>query len=87
LALLAQLSHNFLAWFKGWLLNGTRAERLGTRRLVREVLAMPAEVRIGRRGTKFSLKVPELRPWAEALARGVRARLPPSGWLTIWRKI
>jgi hypothetical protein len=68
-------------------LEGTRAERLGTQRLVREVLAMPAGVRIGRRRTKLSLKAPELRPWAEALARGVRARLLPSGWLSIWRKI
>jgi len=68
-------------------LDGTRAERLGTQRLVREFLAMPAEVRIGRRGTKLSLRVSEPRPWAEALARGVRARLLPSGGLSNWRKI
>jgi hypothetical protein len=64
-------------------LGGTGAERLGTQRLVREVMAMPAEVRIERRGTSLSLKVPELHPWGEALTRGVRARFPPSGWLTI----
>ena len=45
-ALLAQLSHNLLAYFKGWLLGGTDAEKLGVERLVREVLAMPAQARM-----------------------------------------
>jgi hypothetical protein len=54
---------------------------------VREVLAMPAQARMARRGTKLSLKVPELHPWAEALARGVGARFPPNGWRAILRKI
>ena len=86
-ALLAQLSHNLLAYFKGWLLGGTDAAKLGVERLVREVLAMPAEARMGRRrGSKLLLKLPELHPWAEALALGTRARFPPSGWRTIWRK-
>jgi hypothetical protein len=86
-ALLAQLSHNLLAYFKGWLLGGTDAAKLGVERLVREVLAMPAEARTGRRGTKLSLKMPELHPWAQALACGVGARFPPSRWRTILRKI
>jgi hypothetical protein len=33
LVLLAQLSHNLLAYFKGWLLGGTGAEKLGVERL------------------------------------------------------
>jgi Transposase DDE domain group 1 len=86
-ALLAQLSHNLLAYFKGWLLGGTDAAKLGVERLVREVLAMPAEARMGRRrGAKLLLKLPKLHPWAEALALGTQARFPPSGWRTIWRK-
>lgn len=87
LALLAQLSHNLLAYFKGWLLGGTDAEKLGVERLVREVLEMPAQARMVRRGSTLSLKVPELHPWAEALAHGVGARFPPSGWRAILRKI
>jgi hypothetical protein len=88
LVLLAQLCHNLLAYFKEWLLGGTDAgKKLGVERLVREVMAMPAEVRMGRRGTKLSLKVAELHPWARVLARGVQARFPPSGWRTILRKI
>jgi Transposase DDE domain group 1 len=87
LVLLAQLSHNLLAYFKGWLLGGTGAEKLGVERLVREVLAMPAEARMGRRGSTLSLKVAELHPWAKALASGVGARFPPSRWRTILRKI
>jgi Transposase DDE domain group 1 len=87
LALLVQLSHNLLAYFKGWLLSGTEAEKLGAERLVREVLAMPAEARMARRGSTLSLKVGELHPWARALASGVGARFPPSGWRTILRKI
>ena len=88
LALLAQLSHNLIAYFKGWLLGGTGAQKLGTERLVREVLAMPAQARTSRRGSKkkLVLKLPDLHPWAEALAGGVRARFPPGGWRTIWRK-
>lgn len=86
-ALLAQLAHNLLAYFKEWLLGTTGAKKLGVERLVREVLAMPAEVRMGRRGGKLSLKVAELHPWAEALACGVEARFPPSRWRAILRKI
>ena len=67
-------------------LGGTEAEKLGAQRLVREVLAMPAEARVGRRGSRLSLKVPQLHPWARALVRGTEARFPPSGWRTIWRK-
>jgi hypothetical protein len=86
-ALLAQLSHNLLAYFKGWLLGGTDAAKLGVERLFREVLAIPAEARMGRRrGAKLLLKLLELHPWAEALARGTQTRFPPSGWRTIWRK-
>jgi hypothetical protein len=88
LVLLAQLAHNLLAYFKEWLLGATDAKKLGVERLLREVLAMPAEVRVGRRGTKkLLLKVPELHPWAEALACGIEARFPPGRWRTIWRKI
>ncbi len=85
--LLAQLCHNLLAYFKEWLLGATDASRkLGVERLVREVMAMPAEVRMRRRGNKLLLKVPEPHPWAEALASGIGARFPPSGWRTILRK-
>jgi hypothetical protein len=87
LVLLAQLSHNLLAYFKEWLLGATDARKLGMERLVREVLAMPAQARRTRRGTKLSLKVPELHPWAQALACGVGARFPPSRWRAILRKI
>ena len=87
LVLLAQLSHNLLAYFKGWLLGGTGAEKLGVERLVREVMVMPAEARMARRGSTLSLKLPELHPWAKALASGVGARFPPSRWRTILRKI
>lgn len=86
LVLLAQLAHNLLCWFKGWALGGTEAEKLGVERLVREVMAMPAEVRRTRRGTRLSLKVEQLHPWARALARGVEARFPPGTWRNIWRK-
>ena len=87
LVLLAQLSHKLLAYFKEWLLGATDARKLGMERLLREVLAMPAEARRTRRGTKLSLKVPELHPWAEALACGIGARFPPSRWRAILRKI
>jgi hypothetical protein len=87
LVLLAQLSHNLLAYFKEWLLGATDARKLGMERLLREVLAMPAEARRTRRGTKLSLKVPELHPWAQALACGIGARFPPSRWRAILRKI
>jgi hypothetical protein len=46
--LLSQLAHNLLLWFERRLLGGTKAERLGIERLVREVLAIPAQVRVGR---------------------------------------
>jgi Transposase DDE domain group 1 len=87
LALLSQLAHNLLSWFKGWVLGGTEAEKLGAERLVREVMAMPAQVRTARRGRKLILKVGQLHPWARALARGTQARFPPGRWRTIWRKI
>jgi hypothetical protein len=87
LALLAQLAHNVLVYFKEWLLGATDAARkLGAERLVREVMAMPAQVKMGRRGNRLSLKVAELHPWAEALSRGIGARFPPNGWRTILRK-
>jgi hypothetical protein len=54
LVLLAQLAHNLLAWFKRQFLAGTAAGGLGTERLVREVLAMPGEVRSGGWRTKVS---------------------------------
>lgn len=87
MALLAQLAHNLLAYFKEWLLGTTDAKKLGVERLVREVLAISAEVRTGRRGGKLSLKVAELHPWAEALACGVEERFPPSRWRAILRRI
>ena len=55
-------------------------------RLVREVMAMPAEVRVGRRGRKVRLRSPRLNPWAGAVAEGVAARFPPNGWRAIWRE-
>src|ERR671921_2384103 len=47
LVLLAQLFHNLIVYFKRWVLRGTAAAKLGVERLVREVLAMVAEVRVG----------------------------------------
>jgi hypothetical protein len=83
LVLLAQLAHNLLVWFKRWFLRGTRAAGLGVERSVRDVLAMPAEVRVGRR--KVSLKLPTLHPWARAVAEGIGARFSHDGWWAIWR--
>jgi hypothetical protein len=85
LVLLAQLSHNLIVWFKRWFLGGTSAAKLGTERLIREVMAMPAEARVGRSSKKLRLKLPELHPWAKAVAQGLRARSPRNGWRTIWR--
>jgi hypothetical protein len=84
--LLSQLAHNLLAWFERRFLGGTKAERLGIERLVREVMAMPAQVRVGRRGRKVRLKLPHLHPWAGAVAEGVAARYPRTGWRAIWRE-
>jgi hypothetical protein len=78
--LLAQLAHNLLLWFKRRFLGGTAAGKLGMERLVREVLAMPAQVRVGRRGKKVRLKLPHLHPWASAVAQGVAGGSPPDGW-------
>ena len=86
LVLLAQLAHNLLTWFKKrWFLAGTAAAKLGMERLVREVMAMPAEVRVGRRGRKVRLKLPTLHPWAKAVAEGLGLRCHHDGWRTIWR--
>lgn len=87
LVLLAQLAHNLLVWFKRWFLSGTKAAQLGMERLVQEVLAMPAQVRVGRWRAKVRLKLPTLHPWAKAVWKGVRARFPQSGWRAIWGKI
>jgi hypothetical protein len=84
LVLLAQLAHNLLAWFKRWFLEGTAAAKLGVERLVRDVLAMPAEVRV--RSRKLQLRLPTHHPWAKAFARGVGVRFPRDGWRTIWRQ-
>ena len=62
LVLLAQLAHNLLVWFKRWFLEGTNAMKLGVERLVREVMTMPAEVRVGRRSKKLRLKLPTIHP-------------------------
>jgi hypothetical protein len=86
LALLAQLAHNILAWFKGWFLRGTAAAELGAQRLVRDVLAMPAEARVGRFSGVLRLRLPRLHPWAEAVAAGTRARSIRDGRRTFWRK-
>ena len=86
LALLAQLAHNVLAWFKGWFLMGTAAAELGAQRLLRDVLAMPAEVRTGRFSGALRLRLPWLHPWAKAVASGTRARSIRDGRRTIWRK-
>jgi hypothetical protein len=86
LVLLSQLAHNLLLWFERRFLGGTKAERLGIERLVREVMAMPAQVRLGRRGRKVRLRLPRLHPWASAVAEGVGARSPRTGWRAIWRE-
>jgi hypothetical protein len=84
LVLLAQLAHNLLVWFKQWFLEGTKAAGLGMERLVGEVLAMPAQVRMGRGGSRMRLSLPTLHPWANAVWKGVRARFPRSRWRAIW---
>jgi hypothetical protein len=76
LVLLAQLGHNLLVWFKRWFLEGTPAAELGIERLVREVLRMPGQVRVGRWTGKVRLKLPSLHPWAKAFRQGVRAHFP-----------
>jgi hypothetical protein len=86
LVLLAQLAHNVLIFFKRWFLGGTKAQKLGVERLVREVMRMPAEVEVGRRGKKVRLKLPHLHPWAKAVAEGIGERFPRNGWRTIWRQ-
>jgi hypothetical protein len=86
LVLLAQLAHNLIVWFKRWFLGGTAAAKLGMERLVREVMAMPAEARVRSTSKKLRLKLPELHPWAKAVAQGLRARTPRDGWRTIWRQ-
>ncbi len=86
LVLLAQLAHNLIAWFKRRFLEGTGAAELGMERLIREVMAMPAEVRVGRRGRRLRLKLPTLHPWAKAVAEGPGVRSSSrSGWRSIWR--
>ncbi len=84
LVLLTQLAHNLLVWFQRWFLSGTKAARLGMERLVGEVLAMPAQVRVGRWSSKVHLKLPTLHPWAKAVVKGMRAYFPQSGWRAIW---
>ena len=87
LVLLAQLSHNLLVYFKRWFLEGTAAAKLGVERLVREVLAMVAEVRVGKISGKVRLKLPYHHPWAKAVASGIETHYPRNGWRTIWRQI
>jgi hypothetical protein len=84
LVLLAQLAHNLLVWFKRWFLCGTEAAGLGMERLVRDILAMPAQVRVRR--CKVWLKLPTLHPWAKAVWKGIRERFPQSGWRAILGK-
>lgn len=84
LVLLAQLSHNLIVWFKGWFLASTKAGGLGMERLVREVLAMPAQVWTGRYSKKVRVELPTLHPWAKAVAKGIRARFPRNGLRAIW---
>lgn len=86
LVLLAQLGHNLLVWFKRWFLGGTPAADLGIERLVREVLGMAGQVRVGRWSGKVRLKLPSLHPWAEAFRQGARAHFPRGGWRTILGK-
>jgi hypothetical protein len=86
LVLLAQLAHNLIVWFKRWFLGGTAAAKLGMERLIGEVMRIPAEARVGRRGTKLRLKLPTLHPWAKAVAQGLGARPSRGGWPTIWRQ-
>lgn len=84
--LLAQLSHNLLIYFKRWFLEGTAAAKLGAERLVREVLAMVAEVRVAKMSGKVRLKLPYHHRWAKAVAAGIEAHYPRNGWRTIWRE-
>jgi hypothetical protein len=67
-------------------LEGTAAAKLGVERLVREVLAMVAEVRVGKISGKVRLKLP-YHPWAKAVASGIETHYPRNGWRTIWRQI
>jgi hypothetical protein len=83
LVLLAQLSHNLLAWFKEWFLGGTEAQKLGVERLVRDVMAMPGEVRVGTKGRNVRLKLPRLHPWAKAVAAGIESTIY-SSWMAYY---
>lgn len=73
LVLLAQLAHNLLTWFKRWFLEGTSAAGLGMERLVKEVMAMPAQVGGGSSGGRLRLSLPTLHPWAKALGGRINA--------------
>jgi hypothetical protein len=86
LVLLAQLSHNLIVYFKRWFLEGTAAAKLGAERLVREVLAMVAEVWVAKMSGKVRLKLPYHHRWAKAVAAGIEAHYPRNGWRTIWRE-
>jgi hypothetical protein len=86
LVLLAQLAHNLIVYFKRWFLRGTNAEDLGVERLVREVLAMVAEVREAKMSGKVRLKLPYHHRWAKAVQEGIEAHYPRNGWRTIWRQ-
>lgn len=86
---MAQLAHNLGVRFKRWFLAGTKAGKLGMERLVREVMSMPGQVEVRRWGTKkkVHLKLPTLKAWAKAVAKGVKARYPPNGQRAILGEI
>lgn len=88
LVLLAQLAHNLLAWFKRWFLTGTKAQKLGMERLVREVMAMPGQLRGARwwGASKVRVKLPMLHPWSKAVTEGLRRSFPRSAIWAIWGK-
>jgi hypothetical protein len=85
---LAQLAHNLGVRFKRWFLAGTKAGELGMERLVREVMAMPGQVKVRRRGSRkmIHLKLSALNVWAKAVAKGIKGRYPSGEWRAIWGK-
>ena len=75
-----------IVYFKRRFLEGTAAAKLRVERLVRELLAMMAEVRVGKMSGKVRLKLPDHHRWAKAVAAGIEKHYPRNGWPTIWRQ-
>jgi len=78
LILLAQLAHNLLVWFQDYFLTGTKAAKLGTERLVKQVLNIPGQIH-WRWKKKVKLVINTHHPWANAFLQGVKNKFSLSG--------